>query len=69
MSDLTLEERMTKLEHRVDQVIQKVDMKVDMPPHKKDWRRTVGMFDDDPIMEAIIEEGKRIRDEDRRAAE
>lgn len=33
---------------------------------KKDWRRTVGMFDADPLMQAIIEEGQRIREENRR---
>jgi hypothetical protein len=33
---------------------------------KKDWRRTIGMFDGDPIMQEIIEEGRRLREEDRR---
>jgi hypothetical protein len=32
---------------------------------KKDWRRTVGMFDNDPIMKEISEEGQRIREESR----
>jgi hypothetical protein len=32
----------------------------------KDWRRTVGMFDGDPIMQDIIAEGRRLREEDRR---
>jgi hypothetical protein len=35
---------------------------------KKDWRRTVGMFDGDPIMRQIIKEGQRIREADRRQA-
>jgi hypothetical protein len=33
---------------------------------KKDGRRTVGMFDGDPIMLEIIAEGRRLRQEDRR---
>ncbi len=33
---------------------------------EKDWRRSVGMFDDDPIMKEIIEEGQRLREEDRK---
>ena len=31
----------------------------------KDWRRTVGMFRNDPVMKEIIEAGRRIREEDR----
>ena len=32
----------------------------------KNWRRTVGMFDGDPIMQEVIAEGRRLREEDRR---
>ena len=38
----------------------------DVSTLKKDWRRTAGMFDGDPLMQEIIEEGQRIREEDRR---
>ncbi len=38
------------------------------PTHRaKDWRRTVGMFADDPVMEGIIEAGSRIREAERTA--
>ena len=37
-------------------------------PPRKDWQRTVGMFRNDPIMEEIIEAGRRIREEDRQQA-
>ena len=33
---------------------------------KKDWRRTIGMFDGDPIMQEIMAEGRRLREKDRR---
>jgi hypothetical protein len=64
VSNVTLEERVTKLEKLVDELMHKADT----PVHKKDWRRTVGMFEGDPIMKEIIEEGQRIRKEDRRQA-
>lgn len=64
MADATLEERVATLEHLVAQLL---------PPAghvepRKDWRRTVGMFDGDPIMREIIAEGQRIRDDDRQSA-
>jgi hypothetical protein len=31
---------------------------------KKDWHRTIGMFDGDPIMQEIMAEGRRLREED-----
>ena len=64
MSDITLEERVTQLEQLVDQLMHKTDTS----GRKKDWRRTVGMFEGDPIMKEIIEEGRRLREEDRRQA-
>lgn len=62
MSDIDLERRVSKLE----QMMQSLSQSVDRAMNKKDWRRTVGMFDADPLMQEIIEEGQRIREEDRR---
>jgi hypothetical protein len=62
MSEPSLEERVMKLEKMMDNVLQNLDI----PARKKDWRRTAGMFDGDPLMLEIIEEGQRIREEDRR---
>lgn len=64
MSDPTLEERVGKLEKFVDELKRK-------PPAAagaRDWRRTVGVFDGDPVMKEVIEEGRRIREDDRRQA-
>jgi hypothetical protein len=36
---------------------------------KTDWRSTLGMFADDPIMQEIDEEGRRIREADRQQAQ
>jgi hypothetical protein len=60
--EATLEERVIKLERLVDILLQRVDVS----ERKKDWRRTAGMFDGDSRMREIIEEGQRIREEDRR---
>lgn len=62
MSDATLEERVTTLEKLVAEIMHKADTGV----QKKDWRRTVGMFDGDSIMKEIIDEGRCVREADRR---
>ena len=62
MPEATIEERITKLERLVDLLLHRIDVSV----NKKDWRRTAGMFDDDPLMKEIIKEGQRVRAEDRR---
>jgi hypothetical protein len=36
-------------------------------PPEKDWRRTVGMFQDTPAFRAMIAEGRAIREADREA--
>jgi hypothetical protein len=35
---------------------------------KKDWRKTVGRFTDDPGMQALFAEAQKIRDGDRKKA-
>lgn len=62
MSEPSLEERVVKLEKLLDSVLQNLDLN----RRKKDWRRTAGMFDGDPLMKEIIDEGRRVRQEDRR---
>jgi len=64
VSDPTLEERVDKLEKFVDELRQKALATAGT----RDWRRAVGIFDGDPVMKEIIEEGRRIREDDRRQA-
>lgn len=60
---LTLEERVAQLEQRLDALTRGA------PSAKaKDWRRTVGMFRDDPIMKEIIDHAQQTRDVERAAA-
>ena len=64
MSQQTLEERVAALEQQVEQLTKRLLPGERLPP-KKDWRSTVGMFANDPIMKEIIEEGHKIRERDR----
>ena len=64
MAEATLEERVATLEQLVATLLRTT---VKAAPHK-DWRRTVGMFDGDPIMQEIIAEGRRLRETDRQQA-
>jgi hypothetical protein len=64
MAQLTLEERVAALEHQVEELTKRLRPGEKLPP-TKDWRSTVGMFANDPIMKEIIEEGSKIRERDR----
>jgi hypothetical protein len=61
MAEVTLEERVATLEQLVAQLMHTSER----TERKKDWRRTIGMFEGDLIMQEIIAEGRRLREEDR----
>jgi hypothetical protein len=61
MAEATLEERVATLEQLVAQLMRTSER----AQRKKDWRRTIGMFDGDPIMQEIMAEGRRLREENR----
>ena len=61
----TLEARVAALEETVAKLLTTSEAAAD----KKDWRCSLGMFADDPIMKQIDEEGRRIRDQDRQQAQ
>ena len=56
VSDVTLEDRVTPWEKLVDELRHKADTS----GYKKDWRRTVGMYEGDPVMQERIGEGQHI---------
>ena len=64
MVDATLETRVTALEQKVAELAQQGIA----PPVVKDWRRAVGMFAGDELMKEIDEEGRKIREADRKRA-
>lgn len=66
MSRATLEERVARLEKRLDELVQ--EKSILNAPARKDWRRTVGMFKGDAIMKEIVDEALRMREEERREA-
>jgi hypothetical protein len=53
MAEATLEDLVAQLMHTSERTAR-----------KKDWRRTIGMFDGDPIMQEIMAEGRRLCAED-----
>jgi hypothetical protein len=65
MRPLSLEKRVAALEREV------ADLKAlqsENGTHKKDWRRTIGMFTDNPGMLEIFAEAMKIREGDRKQA-
>ena len=60
---MTLEERVARLEKLFDDWVHgQLDRR---GPGRDDWMKTVGMFAGDPVMKEIIEEGRRVREQDR----
>lgn len=66
MAQQTLEARVARLEQQMSLLI---DQRTgDGQPAADDWRQTVGMFRGDPIVGEMIEESRRVREEERRRA-
>jgi hypothetical protein len=64
MAQDTIEKRVARLEKQVSLLIgNRTDGD---PPSADAWQQTVGMFRGDPIVREMIEEARRIREEDRR---
>ena len=61
MAQPTYEERLEALEKAVAQLMDRPQPAVE----SKDWRSTVGMFTNDPVMKEIQEEGRKIREAER----
>ena len=64
MAQRTLEERVTALEHQVQEL--QVELQKALQP--KDWRSTVGMFAGDEVMKGIDAAGQAIREKERQRA-
>jgi hypothetical protein len=64
MSDLSLEQRVAALERQMASLLAKQANGAE----KKDWRRTVGMFTDNPGMQELFAEAQKIREADRKKA-
>ena len=64
MSRASLEERVNTLEDQVRELMDRLNNQHRLP----NWQATAGMFKNDPVMQEIIDEGRRIREEDRERA-
>jgi hypothetical protein len=66
MVERTLEERVARLEQRLDDLAGGKATSFQVPA--RDWRRTVGMFRGDPIMKQVIDGALRLREDERQLA-
>ncbi len=64
MTQRTLEERVSTLEATVARLVAGVGA----DKLRRDWQGTVGMFEGDPVIQEIQEEGRKIREAERHAA-
>jgi hypothetical protein len=64
MSQATFDERVTRLDQFVDQLLQAKSLS--SPPGRDDWKRTFAMFVGDAVTKEIIQAGQRLREEERR---
>jgi hypothetical protein len=62
MSQPSLDERVTALEEKVAHLVQTSN---GAQAPTKNWRSTLGMFAGDEVMKEIIEEGRKVREQDR----
>ncbi|HQX50900.1 MAG TPA: hypothetical protein PLY87_05090 [Planctomycetaceae bacterium] len=65
MSDSQLEQRIQTLEQQMRDVLQNIQSSSSRDSVTKDWRKSLGMFDDHPLMKQIDEAGQLIRQQDR----
>ena len=65
MSDMQLELRIQTLEKQMREVLQRMQSISSSSTVTKDWRKSLGMFDDHPLMKQIDQAGQLIRQQDR----
>src|SRR3989442_1195564 len=65
MSDLSVEERLNKLESQVTELMAALKPP---KPGKYDWISTIGMFGNDPVMKEICDEASRSSSRSRKAS-
>ena len=58
MTETQLEQRIITLEQQMRDVIQKIQSSPSQGTRTKDWRKSLGMFDDHPLMKQIDEDGQ-----------
>jgi hypothetical protein len=66
MSTASLEERVAALEEEVARLARQ--FRPSDEPSPDDWKSTVGMFANDPIMKEVLDEARKFRERDREKA-
>lgn len=64
MSATPLEQRIETLEKQMQIVLRKMHSSSGRISETKDWRKSLGMFDDHPVMQQIDEAGQLVRQQD-----
>ncbi len=65
MSDTPLEQRIEMLEKQMLVVLRRMHSSSGRISEIKDWRKSLGMFDDHPVMKQIDKAGQIVRQENR----
>ncbi|MFN6106819.1 MAG: hypothetical protein ACK5EA_20525 [Planctomycetaceae bacterium] len=65
MSDTSLERRLQTLEQQMQDVLKRLQSSPAPTPPPKDWRKSLGLFDDHPVMKQIDQAGQLVRQQDR----
>jgi hypothetical protein len=70
MSEASLEERVAELERQMSSLLRgNANDHALREPRRDDWMSTVGMFDGDAIMKEVIEDTRKVREDDRKRTE
>ena len=65
MSDTPLEQRIQTLEQQMQSVLMRIQSSSAPSSLTKDWRKSLGMLDDHPVMQQIDKAGQLVRQQDR----
>lgn len=65
MKEGSVESRLNNLEEQVRQILGSIKESGSEGRQVKDWRQSLGMFNDRPVMKQIDNEGQQIRQQDR----
>ena len=65
MPEANIETRLNTLEQQVQGILAKLSASNGSERTSRDWRQSLGMFDNSPMMRQIDEQGRRIRQQDR----
>lgn len=65
MSEQSIEQRLERLEHAIEEIRREIHRPPGQPG-RDDWRMTIGAFANDPVAKEMIDEALRLREEERR---